>query len=111
MVVYIYCVAAAGNYISSQLEIVSARSWAAPIRVTGTVRKRQAVWPVPYVQNHICRVTLLQPDRRAVVLGQPSSLRPHHHTISQLIRVPVFNDDIYVLLCLGYLWQVRYLLK
>ena len=28
-------------------------------------------------QNHACRTTLLQPDRRAAVLGQPSSLRPH----------------------------------
>jgi hypothetical protein len=28
-----------------QLEIPSARSWAAPVRATGTVRKRQAVLP------------------------------------------------------------------
>ncbi len=28
-------------------------------------------------KNHIYRVTLLQPARRAAVLGQPSSLRSH----------------------------------
>jgi hypothetical protein len=60
-----------------QLEILSARSWEAPVRATGTVRKRQAVWPVHHVQNHNCRVTLLQPTRGAAVLGQPSSLQPH----------------------------------
>jgi hypothetical protein len=69
MVVYIYFVTAVGNS--------EARNRAAPVRATGTVRKRQAVRPAHHVQNHTWRVTLLQPDRRAAVLGQPSSLRPH----------------------------------
>jgi hypothetical protein len=33
-------------------ETPSARSAAAPVRATGTVRKRQAVLPVHQVQNH-----------------------------------------------------------
>jgi hypothetical protein len=37
MVVYIYYITAAGKIIPT------ARSWAAPVRITGTVRKRQAV--------------------------------------------------------------------
>jgi hypothetical protein len=48
------------------MEIPSARNWAAPIRATGTVRKRQVVRPVHHAQNHTCRVTLLQ---LAAVLG------------------------------------------
>ncbi len=44
--------------IKKQLEIPSARSWAAPVRATGMVQKRQAVWPVHHVQNHTCRVTM-----------------------------------------------------
>ncbi len=63
--------------IQHQLKILSAKSWAAPISATGTVRKRQAAWTVHHVQNHTCRVTLLQPAKRAAMLGQPSSLRPH----------------------------------
>jgi hypothetical protein len=59
------------------MEIPSARSWAAPVRATGTVRKRQAVRLVYHVQNHTCGGTLLQTARRAAVLDQPSSLRPH----------------------------------
>jgi hypothetical protein len=55
-----YCISVAGNF--SQLG-------AALVRATGTVRKRQAVWPVHHVQ-----ITLLQPARRAAVSGQPSSL-------------------------------------
>jgi hypothetical protein len=47
---------------------------AAPLRATGTVRKRQAVLPILHVQNHTCRVTLLQPARRAAVLGWTSPL-------------------------------------
>ncbi len=38
--------------IEQQLQIPSARSWAALIRATGTVQKRQAVWPVHHGQNH-----------------------------------------------------------
>ncbi len=66
--------------IEQQLEIKLAHScsWAALVKETGSVRKRQAIWPVHHVQNHTCWVTLLQPARRAAVLGQPSSL--HHHS-------------------------------
>jgi hypothetical protein len=39
----------------------SARSWAAPVRATGTERKRQAVGPFHYVKSQTCRVTLLKP--------------------------------------------------
>jgi hypothetical protein len=70
-VLYIYYITAA------RYSITVARSFAAPVRATGTVRKRQAVRTV---QNHICRLTLLQPARpakRAAGLGQPSSLRPY----------------------------------
>jgi hypothetical protein len=39
---------------------------------------RQAACTVHHVQNHTLRwVTLLQPAKRAAVLGQPSSLPPH----------------------------------
>jgi hypothetical protein len=41
------------------------------------VRKRQYVGPFHHVQNYTCRVTLLQPARRAAELDQPSSLRPY----------------------------------
>ncbi len=40
-------------YITEQLEILSARSWAAPVRAAGTERKRHAVWSVHHVQNKI----------------------------------------------------------
>jgi hypothetical protein len=73
--------------IQQQLEIPSARSWAAPVRATGTAGVR----PVHHVQNHTCLVTLLQQARRAAVLGQPSSLRPHClvplHGILQGVRI------------------------
>jgi hypothetical protein len=62
--------------ILQQLKISSARSWAAPVTATGTVQKNQVVWPVHHGQNHSSRATLLQPARRAALLGQPSSLRP-----------------------------------
>ncbi len=39
--------------------------------------KKQVVWPVHRVQNHTCRVALLQPARRAAELSQLSILRPH----------------------------------
>ncbi len=38
--------------------------------------------PVHHIQNHTCPVTLLQPARRAAVLDQPSSLRPHWFSLS-----------------------------
>ncbi len=68
--------------IQQQLDISLAHSWAALFRAAGTVRKRQAVRPVHHIQNHICRVTLLQLARRAAVLDQPSSIRPHWCTVS-----------------------------
>ncbi len=37
----------------------------------------KAVRPVHHIQKHTCRVTPLQPARRAAVLGQPSCLQPH----------------------------------
>ncbi len=37
----------------------------------------RSVRPVHRVQNHACLATFLQPARRAAVLDQPSSLRPH----------------------------------
>jgi hypothetical protein len=60
-----------------QLKILSNNRWAAPISATGTVRKRQVERPVHHLQNHTYRVPLLQPPRRAAMLGQLSSLRPH----------------------------------
>ncbi len=41
--------------------------------------------PSYHVQKHTCRVTLLQPARRADVLGQPSSLRLHWYVPSALL--------------------------
>jgi hypothetical protein len=58
--------------VQHQLNIPSAAT-----KATGTVRKRQAVRPAHHIQNHTCWVTLLQKARRAAVLGQLSSLRPH----------------------------------
>ncbi len=74
--------------IYQQLEIPSARSWAAPARATGTVWTRQAVRPFHHVQNPTCRVTILQPARRAAVLGQPSSLQTHWYVPPALLPVP-----------------------
>ncbi len=62
--------------IKQQLEIPSARSWAAPVRATGTVQKRHAVRPVHHIQNHTSQVTLLPRARRVAVLGQPSRIWP-----------------------------------
>ncbi|MFN9907488.1 MAG: hypothetical protein ACK56F_15425, partial [bacterium] len=63
-------------------------SCAAPVRATGTVWKRQTVRPVHHVPKNICLVTLLQPARRAAVLGQPSSLQRHwyHHRVHIVTR-------------------------
>ncbi len=54
------------------------------------VRYGKGRWYCPSItyKNHTCRVTLLQPARRAVVLGQSSSLRPHW--LSELSRLSVF---------------------
>ncbi len=71
MVVYIYYIKVAVNSSSG--------SWAAHVRATGTVymEKTGGVRPAYHVQNHTCRITLLKPARRATLLDQPSSLRPH----------------------------------
>jgi hypothetical protein len=69
MVVYIYYIAAAGHSISSPLDSPCQDNW------YGT--ERQAVRPLHHKQNHTCWATLLQPARRATVLGQPTSLRSH----------------------------------
>jgi hypothetical protein len=61
---YIYCILAAGNSISSQM-----------VNRYGT--EKAGGTAVHYIQNHACRDTLLQPARRAAVLGQPSSLWLH----------------------------------
>ncbi len=50
--------------MKQQLEIPSARDRTAPVKASGTVRKRQPVGPIHLVQNHTCWVTLLQPDRQ-----------------------------------------------
>ncbi len=65
IIVYIYLITAVGNSISSQLG-----SFCQGNRY-GTIR------PAHHVQNHTCRDTLQQPARRAAVLGQASSPRPH----------------------------------
>jgi hypothetical protein len=64
-------------HMEQQLNIPSARSWAAPVRATGTVRACLSR------KTHTYRVTLLQPDRLAAVLGQPSGLQPHWLAVSK----------------------------
>ncbi len=68
------------------MEIPSARSWAAPVRATGTVRRRQAVRYSPSITYKITPAGSLsscQPGGPPC-LGQPTSIRPHW---SQLIEV------------------------
>ncbi len=52
----------------------------------GSVRKRQAVH---HIQNHTCRVTLLQPASWVVGFCQPSSLRPlgatYKHFVARIV--------------------------
>jgi hypothetical protein len=62
---YIYCITSAENSIRSQL--------GSPCQ-----GNRYGA------ENHTCRVTLLQPARRAAVLGQNSSLRPHWSVAANL---------------------------
>jgi hypothetical protein len=52
----------------------------------------QAAWTVHHVQKHT-----LQPARRAAVLGQPSSLRPHciDTLISEIQRRPVLYASMF----------------
>jgi hypothetical protein len=57
--------------------IISAHSLTAPDRATGTVQKRQGIWPIYQIQNHTCQVNLVQPARRAAVLDQTCGLRPY----------------------------------
>jgi hypothetical protein len=83
-----------GWYNKHQLEIPSARSWAAPIRAANTVRKRQAVRPVHHVQDHTYRVTLLQPARRAAVLDQPSTAFGLIGLSSHLTQIPRRSSGI-----------------
>jgi hypothetical protein len=65
MVVYIYYKTRAGNSNSSQLG-------------SPQYGKGSRYGPsITYKKSHTCRVTLLQLARRAAVLGQHSSLRPH----------------------------------
>jgi hypothetical protein len=75
--------------LRQQLEIPSARSWPAPVRITGTVRKRLAVRPVH--QNHTCRVTLLQPAGGPPCWASPLAFGPIG-----------FNIEKYTVLCLDY---------
>jgi hypothetical protein len=66
-------------HLQQQLEIPSARSWAAPIRATGTVWNRRGYDPsIKY------KITLLQPARRAAMLGQTSSFRTHREQATRL---------------------------
>jgi hypothetical protein len=71
--------------MKQQQEIPSARSWAAPVRASETVQ------PVHHVQNESYRVTPFLPARRAAVLGQPSSLRPHwYHPIQSVLLSMIY---------------------
>ncbi len=54
-----------------QLEIPSARSWAAPVKAAGTVRKRQALWPSQ--SGPPCGVS---PLVCGLIAPNPSPLRP-----------------------------------
>jgi hypothetical protein len=58
-----------------QLEMPSDRSWAAPVRTTGTKKAGGTARPSRTKPHR--PGPLLQPTRRAAVLGQPSSLRHH----------------------------------
>jgi hypothetical protein len=70
--------------IQQELEISLAHNWAALVRATRySTENAGGIRPVHHIQNHICRVTLLQLARRASVLDQPSSVRrPHWCTVS-----------------------------
>jgi hypothetical protein len=65
--------------IQQHLEIPSAPSWEAYGQGNGYGTEKA----VHHVQYHTLRVTLLQPTRRAAVLGQSYSLRPHRSHISR----------------------------
>jgi hypothetical protein len=75
----------AGSLCSVYVHLLYNRSWKFHQLAAGQLLSGQPVWyvkgrrkrPVHYVKNHTCRVTLLQPARRAAVIGQPSSLWPH----------------------------------
>ncbi len=69
-------ITAAGNFISSQLGSSFLGKQYSTGKVGSTAR------PSHHVHNGTCRVTLLQPARRASLLGQPSNLRPHWYSLS-----------------------------
>ncbi len=71
------------------------------IRASGVVLQGSRHEPSITYKITSCWVTLLQQTRRAVVLGQPSSLRPHWRYyacsptpfyVSRLLK-PIFEDD------------------
>ncbi len=72
MVVYIYFITAARNSISLQLGS-SCQSHRYGMEKVG-----EAIRPVHHIQIHTRWITLLQPARKAGILEQPSSLRPHY---------------------------------
>jgi hypothetical protein len=76
MVVYIYYITAAGNFISWQLSSSCQGNRYDSEKAGGTA--------VHHIQNHTCRVTLLQQAKQAAVLCQPSSLRPHWQRLCQI---------------------------
>ncbi len=63
MVVYIYYIMTAGNSISAQL------SSSFPGQLVLYGKGRLYAMTVHHIQNHTCWVTVLQPARRAAVLG------------------------------------------
>ncbi len=72
----VFCVHSVLEYQQQQLDLSEPRSWAAPDKVQRYGASGQAAWTVLHVKITPCWVILLQPARRAAVLGQPSSLRP-----------------------------------
>jgi hypothetical protein len=79
--------------IIQQLEIPSARSWAAPVRVTGTVWKKGGT-ARPSRTYHTCRVTLPQSARRAAVLGQPSGLQLYRLELNWMETLEHFKCEV-----------------
>ncbi len=74
---FMYYITAAGNSVSWQL------GSSCQCNRYGK-KKRQAVH---HVQNPTCRITLLLLARRAAVLDQPSSLRPHWSGLTIYVRI------------------------
>jgi hypothetical protein len=81
--------------IKQQLELPSARSWAAADRAAGTVRQGGRHGPsIAYKITPCCWVTLLQPVRRAAVLDLPSSLRPDRGEQETKPHCPLKKDQL-----------------